>query len=501
MDWNTALNIERAQANVMNDAFGDWYKDPWGWPEIAWVVRNQASLVEARLNSRGTMRCVKIDVPKENYVTRPALILDGLDRLVYQALVDQLSAKLIGELSSFVYGWRLSRLSPESGRYLFNAKEWDRYREHLIAFSDYFPNGLATDVVSCFASISIDTLMEDIHAVQKTNKIVDRLEDLLRGWACINGRSGLPQRSWASCVLAHFFLRPIDDVLRRHAKSGYSLARKSGAAAGRWMDDIWIFAKEEARVRDAQLHVQEQLEERGLRINVAKTHAYSGSELNDATREIEHSAADFSLDEMDDAGPLEEMLEKVIAKPTESARTTINFVISRIIKHELYQHVQSIVEVAQAMPHAADRVSDLVRKSGYWRNLGSWYVNYAESTWGRMSWSVYQMAHSFPADEKAPKRVRDYLSNKLEQRTLPPFMLPLVAQRLSHWIPDDARQLIREVAKRTENPFELRALAYAGLACGVGRTEIRKWLGEFAESEVVLKFLDANRFKAPKSVL
>jgi hypothetical protein len=500
MDWNAALNIERAQANVLADAFGDWYKDPWGWPEIAWVVKNQTSLVEARLNARGTMRCVKVDVPKENYVTRPALILDALDRLVYQALVDQLSGKLIGDLSSFVYGWRLSRKSPESGRYLSNSKEWEYYRAHLIALSDYFPNGLTTDVVSCFASISIDTLMEDLHAVLKTNKIIERLEDLLRGWGCINGRSGLPQRSLASCVLAHFFLRPIDDVLRRHAKSRYSLARKSGAAAGRWMDDIWIFAKEEARVRDAQLYIQEQLEERGLRINVAKTHAYSGSELDAATREIEHSAADFSLDELDDAGPLEEMLQKIVAEPTESARTTIKFVISRIIKHELYKHVPSIVDVAHAMPHAADAVANLVRISGHWRNLGAWYVDYAESTWGRMSWSVYQMAHSFPADEKAPKKVREFLAEKLEQRTLPSFMLPLVAQRLSLWMPDDARQLIREVAKRTENPFELRAFAYAGLACGVGRSEVRKWLGEFPESDVVLKFLDGNRFKAPKSV-
>lgn len=75
MTWTAALDINRAQANVTSDAFGDWYKDPWGWPEIAWVVKNQASVVEARLNGRGTMRCVKVDVPKENYVTRPALIL------------------------------------------------------------------------------------------------------------------------------------------------------------------------------------------------------------------------------------------------------------------------------------------------------------------------------------------------------------------------------------------------------------------------------------------
>lgn len=59
MTWIAALDIDRAQSNVTRDAFGDWYKDPWGWAEMAWVVGNQANLVEARLNSKGTMRCVK----------------------------------------------------------------------------------------------------------------------------------------------------------------------------------------------------------------------------------------------------------------------------------------------------------------------------------------------------------------------------------------------------------------------------------------------------------
>jgi len=51
-----------------------------------------------------------------------------------------------------------------------------------------------------------------------------------------------------------------------------------------------------------------------------------------------------------------------------------------------------------------------------------------------------------------------------------------------------------------EHPFELRALAYAGLACGVGRSDVKEWLGEFPESDIVLKFLTARNFKLPKAV-
>lgn len=93
------------------------------------------------------------------------------------------------------------------------------------------------------------------------------------------------------------------------------------------MDDVWLFVSQEAKVRNAQLFIQERLESLGLRINVAKTHAYSGNKLEEAAREIEHSAADHSLDELEDTGPLEELLEHIIADPTESPRTTIKFVI------------------------------------------------------------------------------------------------------------------------------------------------------------------------------
>ncbi|MEK6299382.1 MAG: hypothetical protein AABO41_01570 [Acidobacteriota bacterium] len=260
--------------------------------------------------------------------------------------------------------------------------------------------------------------------------------------------------------------------------------------------DLWC----ERRERSKCATIQERLEALGLRINVAKTQAYSGYELEAAARQIEHSAADHSLDDLEDPGPLEELLEQIIAKPTESARTTIKFVISRIIRHEFYKNVQRIVDVTPRMPHAADAVADLIRISGHWRKLGAWYVEYAESTWGRMKWSVYQMAHSFPAEETATKKVRDFLARKLEEQSLPSFMLPLVAHRLSQWMPDDARELFREVAQKTEHPFELRALAYAGLACGVGRSDVRKWLGEFPESDVVLKFLTARNFRPPKAV-
>src|SRR5689334_9929186 len=98
IDWSEALNFGQATKNVRGDTIGDWYRDPWGWPEIEWVSKEAPSLLIARLNDRGAKRALALDVPKENFVLRPAMLLDPLDRIAYQALVDSLSVQLAGDL-------------------------------------------------------------------------------------------------------------------------------------------------------------------------------------------------------------------------------------------------------------------------------------------------------------------------------------------------------------------------------------------------------------------
>lgn len=108
MEWSEATSFERAAKNVRSDIFGDWYRDPWGWPETEWTVREAVTILVDRLNDSGTKRTLPVQVPKENFVIRPAVLLDPIDRLAYKALVDSLSAELIGELT------RVRRLLSEN---------------------------------------------------------------------------------------------------------------------------------------------------------------------------------------------------------------------------------------------------------------------------------------------------------------------------------------------------------------------------------------------------
>src|SRR5579862_7782781 len=163
MEWLRVLNLEAALANIRIEMTGDWYRDPWGWCELPWLVSDGGRLdafVMPRLDGTGVAAAQRIDVPKENFGIRPAVVLDGVDRLIYQALTDRLSKNFVGALPDWSYGWRLQRSTPEAGCYARNNVEWKGYRSHLKQLARGRGAALVTDVVSFFASIPRDPLVE-----------------------------------------------------------------------------------------------------------------------------------------------------------------------------------------------------------------------------------------------------------------------------------------------------------------------------------------------------
>ena len=452
--------------------------------------------MQSRLNGSGTMRCVKVDVPKEHYVTRPAVILDPIDRLAYQAIVDYLSPSIVGHLATFVYGWRLSRREPIKGLYVNNSKEWERYRHRLAKLAFTYSQGLSTDVVSFFASVPVEDLMEEIGQLVGSSKVQDRLRDLLASWQKVNGRSGLPQRCMASSVLAHFYLRPIDDLLARRTKMRSRKAVKRYRSC-RWMDDIWVFSNKESKLRTIQLELQQALSQRRLNLNVAKTKVAMGPDLEENVQAFEHSAVDNELQKEGTSEELDELINRIVANPTTVSRTTIRFVTKRMRDHKLFNRVDELARCAERMPHGADHLARLLRDSGVWVDLQDWYTKYAKSEWGQMAWSVYQLGTMFPSNDKGKGTVLAYFIDGLDSGSLPQFATPLAAQRIAAWDPNVARDVIKQAADKATHPFELRAFALAGLTCRIPSTLIKKWLGEFPDTQVLLKFLQARRFRPP----
>jgi hypothetical protein len=279
VEWAEALDFGLALKNAHDDLIGDWYRDPWSWPELSWVVKRKPDLIVSRLNGVGIRMAAPIDVAKENFGIRPALVMDPLDRLAYQAIIDRFSVDLIRALPSWVYNSRLSRRTPTAGEFV-NEREWALYRARLKGLVVRYHLLLTTDVVSFFASISIERLCERIEQRTGGGMIADRLLSMLRGWDGIPTRPGLPQRFLASSVLANMYLAPVDDVMQSYGRS----RRGRPYRLARWMDDMWLFGNNEARLRKAQVELADAMRSIGLNMNVSKTNVFEG---DDARREVQ----------------------------------------------------------------------------------------------------------------------------------------------------------------------------------------------------------------------
>ena len=496
VDWSQALNFEQALHNAHVDILHDWFRDPWGWRELHWVVGGHvADYALPRLNATGVRAVARLDVPKENFAIRPAVVFDPLDRLLYQALVDRLSVELIGQLPEWVYGWRLAPNAPAAGRYEPNDREWDRFRSHLGRLAVYDSAALTTDVVSFFASIPLDVLTEQILGIDSSAP-GRRLTDMVAGWHLATGR-GLPQRSAASATLAHFFLAPLDDVLgnRNTIPPGGAQDVPEGRAL-RWMDDIWLFGRTISSLRDAQLVIQVSMRELGLEMNIGKTRVLAGDDLQEAVFELEHSAVDGALAEDDpDPQPLDDLIDSILRAPEVAERTSIRFMTTRMRTHRLFERVGEICDHAPRMPHAADHLARLFRDSGHWSERQDWYVAHGRRWGDRLPWSIGQLGTMFPSGARVERSVIEFFGESVSRGNTPLAILSVACQRLAAWSPDEARVIMREAATREGHALSCRALGLALLHAGETRNVVRQVLRQHEENVIPLAMLEDTNFR------
>lgn len=502
--WLEVLDVKRAIANLRSIEFHeDWHHDPWGWPELEFLFSTEPETLLDHLNSTKVFRAAMVDVPKENWGVRPAVVLNVLDRLTYQALVDQLSLNLIGDLSPSVYGWRLPPTPKGRGEYSQNRIQWEAYRDHLSEVSGWFHSGLRSDLVSCFASIPIDLVSEAIDDRAPKGEVKHRLVSFLEGISEVPGRSGLPQRSIASAVIANMYLRPLDDVLEYYAHEipGIRLIGEKRKAQRRswtrWMDDIWLFGTEPSELRKAQIDLQDVARSLGMYINSSKTEVLEEERLWEVVLQIEHSAVDGALENENDAKPLESLVDRLLEDPVQAPRTSVKFAINRMRKHKRSYRIEDILRAADKMPHVADALAPLLRERVQQGSLQDWFLEYVDGGWSSLQWAIAQYLRLFPNSPRPRKQVREYVSSLIADTDTSLPLLAVASQRLCSWDPPEARAVFRQVAARHEHPHSRRVIALASLTAGEQRATIRRWLKQ-EDNYVTLRMLQDRNFTAPK---
>ena len=62
VDWAKVVDIVSAASNVRTEFVGDWHRDPWGWPELGFVLKEPVHLSD-NLNAGGGPRSALIMAP------------------------------------------------------------------------------------------------------------------------------------------------------------------------------------------------------------------------------------------------------------------------------------------------------------------------------------------------------------------------------------------------------------------------------------------------------
>lgn len=501
IDWLQALDLPQAVTNVRSEFPGDWYRDPWGWPEFGFVLRSQQDILTDHLSASGTKKPAVLEVPKENWTSRPAMVLDPIDRLAYQAIVDKLSVDLIGGLTANAFGWRLPLREPKAGVYSHNNIQNKGYRSRLSELAGMFSVALLTDLTSFFASIPLSRAQDELESRCRDNAILRRLFSLLEGFDRVPERSGLPQRSAASAVIANMILTPVDDVLRLHSTSIPVTTRRGRTryrSFVRWIDDIWVFTNESAHARRVQVELQRTVQSLGLHLNSGKTEVLEDEEVVKRAREVEHSAVDDALTDHGDQRPLEELVDHMVENPEHVGRTTVSFTTKRLRKHLISYRSTDLLSVAKRMPHTADKIAPVFKRDFDQGDLADWYIDYVNSEWSIYKWSVAQYGKMFASERAPSSAVQELFEGIVEHAAVASLPeLAVAAQRLTAWDKETARAVINAAMRSVQNPLSRRVLALAALNANEARPTVRQWLRQDDSNRPTLAMLEARNFVAP----
>ncbi len=530
---NLGLDLSRGLQLFAQEKYGDWYRDPWGWPEFRWIQANVEKISAAEFFDPKSKELKyepvfhKMEVPKTHLGTRPAVIQDPLSRFWYLAAVGASMKSLHGDLAEFVFGWRESRGgspvdSGSQSEAATNDKEWANYIDHVRGglSLDY---GLQADITSFFASIDTDRLLNVVRDRIGQNASFAIISHVVRSHSKLSQRSGLPQRSFGSAALANLYMLPIDNVLAS------SLRRHGVSIVARWMDDIVAFG-DEVSLYQLYLELQEISRMNKLELNSAKGRLARSEEIvraidleqvrdvHIAWKELK-SDYDGNLDaeasevSEEDVEKLIELEDVALREGADAARPWLRATLSSLTKSENFDRARAWLDNAKNIPHAADSLGRYLRGAGAegverqpgapsffdendipaWGELSEWLIEHLKSGWCRVDWVKAQLALAIPTS-KVSSGLRDILrewlttSNNMQ-------LVAMAGQRISELDPDMAYEIVRSRADEVHDPLLERVLALTLLQARKDRNLVETLVKRSPSNVFLARWMEANSWK------
>lgn len=500
------LDIVAGAKIVKTEQFGDWYRDPWGWPETTPEFAATLSPLDIGVTEVGrkfhygaTPDFHRFDVPKSFLGIRPAVVQDVRTRLAYTTAARGLAGKLHASLPDWVFGWRMR--DGEYGR----SKEWQLYRASQEDIENQ-PWAAQTDINSFFASIDSTRLLDRIVESAGASVSTEILAAVFKAHNLLQGRSGIPQRSAASALLAHTALRQVDDLLDSLIQAGKL------TQARRWMDDI-SFEGPEEELYGALLQLQQSCRQEGLEVNGLKTLLVSGAESSERLREeaqglirlptttstVSNDYEDFEMTYVD-VSALQAAEEEVLSSPQRAPRSKVGIVLKSLIRYDEFTRVEDWMAAAKYLPHAADKVGRYLaaanRDSLWGLDLSGWFTRVHVSGWPHLDWVEAQFALAVPSED-----VADEMRAVLESWLTSSANLQKVAvavQRIATSQPVTYRAIVAARLDSVHDPLLVRLLALGLLVAGHSRSNVRAALQRHPNNALTLKYLEDKSWKLPE---
>lgn len=506
---NYGLDLVDAAHLAESENYGDWYRDPWGWPELrpSFVETIDAADVGVSSTSSGVAWGVEphfhsFEIPKSFVGQRPAVLMDAMSRLTYTAASLRAARLLETELPAWSFGWRF-----RSGAVVKNTAEWQNYRKSQEELREA-PYSGETDITSFFASIEVQPLIDSLVSRGISGLPLQIISKVLKRHDSMAYRSGLPQRSSASALLAQLSFVTIDAAVQEDLLNGRV------TAARRWMDDIGFEGSYE-HVYALILKIQAEARRAGLEINASKTSIATGADKADrfdreAQRLIEVEEHEFENDDYPGLSftvisrdELLESQERVLEQPTSASRTEIGLVLRSLRHHGELDGVERWMLIAKYIPHGADHLSRYLRAAGdagaiASSRLNDWFASEHDGRWPYAEWVAAQHAIAIAGDKMTPAALR-VLSAWIDD-TDNVQKLAVAVQRMTDADPRRAREGLMRRIDRTHDPLLLRLLIFGLLAAGTEAALVRPHVERSPHLSLLRKYLEARKWAVPSVV-
>lgn len=298
MSWINNLDFERAIKEIQSDEKKgkDFCIDPLRFEDLS-LQEVRSELVDSikkglSENKYKLSDLLSVDVPKSNYVLRPAARPILVDWVVYQSLANYISSKVYKKVPKKSYSFRRFT-DKENGVLKYKSVDyWIQFEEDSIKLSrtKKFKFLLTTDITSFFENISLDILEERLKILSTDREYIGAVNYLIRNvlstWSNVGkvNNFGLPQGPSASGLLADIYLYSLDKKLS-----------EKDIVYTRYMDDFRVFAKDISSLKLSMMSIVLSLRDLKLNVNAKKTEIYELDKKDDLKKVFDPERESLNL--------------------------------------------------------------------------------------------------------------------------------------------------------------------------------------------------------------